>query len=525
MTDLQAPRGTDQDALTRMIEQWGNRRSRNILRSVYYDGKNALRDFGISLPPSMRSMEVVLGWPAKAVNVLAARCSFDGFVVPGESQDPFDLADLMAESGVEATLPQAITSALTHAVSFLTITPGDTARGEPEILILPKSATQATGLWDARTQSLTDGLSITKTDQEIGLPTELVWYSREHVTVFRREQGGKWSSDTRPNRLGRVWMEPLVFHPELERPFGHSRISRAVMALTDAGLRTLARSESHAEFFASPQRYALGADEDAFGGDMDRWNAVMSRMLAISKDEDGDVPTLGQFSQMSMQPHFDHLRSLASLFAGETSVPLSSLGIVQDNPSSAEAIYAAKEDLVIEASSANRVWGSALRRAAITAVMLRDGLAVAPEGLTALRAKWRSPATPSVVSASDAVAKQISAMPWIAESEVALEALGYDDATITRLLADKQRAEGGSLLDRVMEGRSELPESTEETDTRLDDAAAMRAKFDALGVAIRAGVEPLNAASLLGLDGVEFTGAVPISLRLPEKEAAEVEER
>lgn len=444
MTTLPAPRGTDQAALEKMIHQWGAKRPRNILRSVYYEGKNALLDFGISLPPKMRNIDVVLGWPFKAVNTLGARCQFDRFVSPSGEEDPYGVNALFVESGGDATLPQAITSALTHAVSFLTVTPGDTSAGEPEVLILPKSAAEATGLWDARTQSLSDGLSILSTDDG-GMPDRLVWYARDHVTTFERRQG-KWYADTQDNPTGRVWMEPLSFRPELHRPMGHSRISRAVMSLTDAGLRTLARSESHAEFFASPQRWALGADKEAFGIGEDRWNAVMSRFLVISKDEDGDTPTLGQFSQMSMQPHFDHLRTLASLFSGETGLALSSLGIVQDNPSSAEAIYAAKEDLVIEAKSAQRVWNAPLRRTAITAVMLRDDLTEVPEDLAGLRGNWLNAATPSIVSASDAIVKQVTAMPWIAESEVALEALGYDEGTIARLLADKRRSQGPSIL-------------------------------------------------------------------------------
>ena len=52
----------------------------------------------------------------------------------------------------------------------------------------------------------------------------------------------------------------------------------------------------------------------------------------------------------------------------------------------------------------------------------------------------------------------------------------------------------------------------------------MKAKFDALGVAVRAGVDPDDAATRLGLDGVEFTGAVPVSLRVPEADARQLED-
>lgn len=48
----------------------------------------------------------------------------------------------------------------------------------------------------------------------------------------------------------------------------------------------------------------------------------------------------------------------------------------------------------------------------------------------------------------------------------------------------------------------------------------MKTKFDALGAAIRSGVAPEDAATRLGMTGVEFTGAVPVSLRMPEAEAA-----
>lgn len=56
-------------------------------------------------------------------------------------------------------------------------------------------------------------------------------------------------------------------------------------------------------------------------------------------------------------------------------------------------------------------------------------------------------------------------------------------------------------------------------------ASELKDKFDALGVAIRAGVDPQSAARMLGLQGVEFTGAVPVSLRMPQTDATGLEEK
>lgn len=55
------------------------------------------------------------------------------------------------------------------------------------------------------------------------------------------------------------------------------------------------------------------------------------------------------------------------------------------------------------------------------------------------------------------------------------------------------------------------------------DPAAAKAAFDALGVAIRSGVDPEEAARRVGLGGIRFTGATPASLRLPKDDAAELE--
>lgn len=53
----------------------------------------------------------------------------------------------------------------------------------------------------------------------------------------------------------------------------------------------------------------------------------------------------------------------------------------------------------------------------------------------------------------------------------------------------------------------------------------IKAQADAMGILIRAGVEPERAAELVGLQNVEFTGAVPTSLRLPTSEASGLEEQ
>lgn len=83
------------------------------------------------------------------------------------------------------------------------------------------------------------------------------------------------------------------------------------MSLMSSVIRTMKRSEISAEFFSYPQKWATGLSED--NEIADKWRASMATLIAITKDEDGDKPTFGQFMQQSMTPHTDHLKMFASI--------------------------------------------------------------------------------------------------------------------------------------------------------------------------------------------------------------------
>lgn len=57
----------------------------------------------------------------------------------------------------------------------------------------------------------------------------------------------------------------------------------------------------------------------------------------------------------------------------------------------------------------------------------------------------------------------------------------------------------------------------------VEDPAAVKAKAEAMGILIRAGVVAESAAAMVGLNSVEFSGAMPTSLRLPAADAAALE--
>ena len=448
-----------------LLQVWQTKLSRNFLRKRYYDGKNHLKDLGISIPPALTDVETVVGWPAKAVDALAVRSIFDGFTIGG--RDDSDLTPLLTANDFKLLYSEAVTSELINSCSFCTVSSGD-GEDEPEVLINFYGATSAAALWDVRRKRIRCGFTIADyIDEPSGecVPTEVNYYTDGFVIKCRRDEStGSWATERVPTPVGRPLMEPLRYRPSLERPFGKSRISRAVMSITDSAVRTCLRAEVSAELYTSPQRYLLGADEDTFGGyesDVDararKVEAYLGTIFAITPNENGDIPQYGQLSAMSMQPHTDYLRSLAARFAGETSIPISSLGVVSDNPSSAEAMYAASEDLIIEAEALNDVNGRSLENVARMVMALREGRRVQEltEEQLDVRANFKNPMRPSLASQTDAVIKQAEVMPWMLEGDealsITLSELGYSESQVNQLVSSKKRAEGRENASAVLQ--------------------------------------------------------------------------
>jgi hypothetical protein len=432
------------DIIRSLFDVWRKKYSRNVLRSAYFDGKVPVKDLGISTPPQvMNRLRAVLGWPAKSVTALAQRNVFDGFVVEGSEQDPFDLLPLLEANRFDAELPQAITSAYKHSCSFITTALGDEQEGDPKVVIMARSAEWSAAIWDKRRRCVAAMLAITNADDQ-GRPTSLYVDLPEVTITAQRRSSGSWVAERQDKPFKGVLVEPITYDPQLDRPFGRSRISRPVMSITDSALRSVIRGEVAAEFYTAPRMAALGVSQDAFS--KGKWQAAIDRWFALTRDEEGEIPHVQQFPQMTMQPITDQFRAYASQFAGETGLALSSLGIVQDNPPSAEAMYAAEKDLIVEARASNRNIGAALQRMAQRVVMLRDELSEPSDELRRIRANWVNPAFTSPVTAADALVKLSTVFPWLSESEVALEYAGFTQPEVTRLLADKRRAQSGNRL-------------------------------------------------------------------------------
>lgn len=473
----------EQDLYRRLLRRLLEKRGRNRLRSKYYDGRNELKDIGYSLPPVAKDIEIVVGWPEKAVEALANRVVLDGVTMQDGSDLSRKVADLLDENDLRNTATSAHADALVHSCSFIAVLRGDTSIGEPEAIIQEFSADNATGIWDKRRHGLSSALLFEVTDD--GKTVQSIYLmDYEHTVVIVPAGPGYQVYDCTPN-TGRIPCELLAYKPDAKRPFGRSRISRTVMSLTDSAVRTFLRSEMQAELYSVPPRYFLGVEPELFRDENDNeiptWKLMMDHILAIPKDKDGEKPEVGQFPQYSFEPHSAQLRQTASMFAAATSMPPDMMGVLTDNPSSAEAIDKAQKELCLAAEQCQSWFGPAWER-----IIDRAQKLAGPDGsVQAVACQWRNPSTPSRAAAADAAVKLVQAGILPADSDVTYDMLDLSDRQRRTLRKEQRAARAQGNIDQLrarmnMEaaGGSEQPE----TDRRNPDGTAETAGAGAQGV-------------------------------------------
>ena len=314
---------------------------------------------GITIPPEIRRRyRSVVGWCAKGVDSLADRLVFREF-----ENDDFQVNDIFKVNNPDVFFDSVVLSAMIASCSFVYISKGED--DEPRLQVV--GAGDATGVIDPITGLLTEGYAVLDRDGNGNATVEAHFLPGQ--TKYYYADKNIQDSEVSHN-FQHPLLVPVIHRPDEARPFGRSRISRAGMYFQRYAKRTLERADITAEFYSFPQKYVTGLSNDA--EPMESWKATVSSMLQFTKDDDGEKPTLGQFTTSSMSPFTEQLRTAAAGFAGEMGLTLDDLGFVSDNPSSVEAIKASHENLRLAGRKAQRSLGSGLLNVAYIAACLRD---------------------------------------------------------------------------------------------------------------------------------------------------------
>ena len=316
------------DRLDELFQAWGAVMGRNRVLSLYYRMHNSLKDLGISIPENLLDVNCTVGWCEKAVKTRATRSTFDGFVFNGATDG--SLNELVSANRMRTLYDKAVRSTLVHGLSAFTVMRGQ--GGQPAVKVRAYSGTQFSVLWDKDADRIACGIVLADVDKD-GSPTKYVAHFVDAVLTFERS-GAEWSCEAEPNPMGRPMMEVLAFDPDLDRPLGHSMLTPEVLGIVDKAMRDVLRMEVGAEFFTFPQRYVIGAAEDLFStapegcernedgeyvdsqgnviqpvvSEVAKFKAYIGAIMAISRDENGDAPTVGAVHAVERRQLHPHVR-------------------------------------------------------------------------------------------------------------------------------------------------------------------------------------------------------------------------
>lgn len=444
--------------IVEMSEQMRRVAERNRERFVFYNAEQSFVNMGVAIPPEFEQYASVLGWNATAVDALARRVQLDGFVRPG-SIDRFDGLDAtLRRTGFYSQHKMAVQSMLIYGVAFVA-----TLKNAGALQVQAYSARDATGLWDPlRPGRLRAGLAVQEWTH-YGPKSVLLFYPGQVILLERPSFAADWSVSRYSTGLpDRVPLRPFRFRPQLDKPWGQSRITRPMMSLTRSGARSFLRGEMNGEVYGYPQLYGTNTPPEA----AEQFRSGMARFFALDyeRDEEGapvegaPESKIGQVQIGSQQPHMDQLRMTASMFAAEAQLPPNKLGIIHDNPTSADAIDIMDGEL-------NDVAGEAGESIDVPTVdlihdmwLLENNAVSLPTDIEALSCDMHDPAMTTRYSQRMALASLVTAGAVVPGEVVTYEAAGYSRATAMRLseaFKDAERKKNAqAMAEQALSARS-----------------------------------------------------------------------
>ena len=431
--------------VTNLADEYQRHVGHNELLRNYYEGNVTVSDYGVTADiPNDQTCH----WPQKAVDALADRIRLESLSTePGEVADALDR--VVRRNSLISNYNRHLPVKLIYGCMAATVTRD--ASGRARVRFHSAETFTALPSPDYTDGVVAGGLAIARREvtpwsQGRMVPTVVNLHTPHNVGEFRQVGTGQWTYSDGPTReeLPTLYVFSHNGTGTLA-PFGRTRITQFVRTLTDDAIRCMWHMQVSGAFYSMAKLYMTGLTDEQFDDIMAEKDAYqLSRLLALTVGADGENPNVGQLSGNSPQPFIEELRALACQFSGATGVPLNSLGIVQDNPSSAEAIQAAREDICLVAErdiEADRATLARVAKAAVAVELNTTADEVEPD----IMASFDSPMLYSLAARTDSALKVASVDPGFAGSDEFYGMVGFDDASIAKLRSDEVKRASASF--------------------------------------------------------------------------------
>lgn len=439
-----------------LVNEYQSHAGHNEMLRLYYDGGVTVSDYGVGADiPNDQTCH----WPSKAVDALADRITLERFNTPAD-YDPTALLSILDGSNVINAYNRHLAPKLLYGCMAATVTRN--RAGHAVVRFHSAETFTAIPSPDGKEGVVGAGLAIARVEFTpwstlVPVATIVNLHLPGNVVELRQVDAGQWVAED-------------GFTPEQEpslyvfthdgtgtmNPFGRTRITRFVRTLTDDAIRCMWHMQVSGAYYSVPKLAMLNLLPDQYEAVIDnKLKYQLDRVIATEVDENGDTRTaIQQLSGNSPQPFVDELRALACQFSGATGVPLNSLGIVQDNPSSAEAIGASREDICLIAQrdiDADRKTIERVIRAAL-AVERNTTTDRLDEGDRAITAKFADPLIHSRSEMADWVVKVNAVRPGFGATDVAARMVGIDDADLDSVKSDEVKAASSAAFNSIFGG-------------------------------------------------------------------------
>ena len=414
-------------ALGQLVEVFADRADKNRLLEQYYEAKQPTPSIGINNIPDTVDVPARCDWAAKAVTSVSERVRMNGFTFAGDYRDAA-LDRIERANGLSAGFNRHVASELVHGCMFATV-----QRIGDAVAVRTHTAETAVAIWDVAAQHIAAGFVVadsrrTKWSPNAPVPVQVNLHLPRRVVVITQHECGRWAAASKPTPLDRPMMEAFCFRPTGTKPFGQSRITPAVRYYVDEVQRTLRYMAVSGALYATPKDVLMGLSEAQFKAmEGENFNVMATSLFKATRAKDGSVPDYRRIQAASPQPYIDSIATYAKLFSGATGVPLNSLGIVQDNPSSAQAIEAQREDICVAAEDCIETNRESMRNVALMAMAVAENKTLdrlTDEQLSVMP-DFRNPMRPSLAATADAYVKIASVLDGFAQTREFLRGQGF----------------------------------------------------------------------------------------------------
>lgn len=426
------------------------------LSEAYYLGEQVIDNLRIAVPEELEFLRTIVGWASLAVDPYVERHAIDGFRLPNATDADARLGDMFSMAGLDAELPLAITDALSLGRGYWLVGTGE----DPELpKVTVESPLNMSVKWDLAGRVPKAALS-------------QYWDGGRHhaslmvpgkTTHLATDDSGLWVVVNRDEHdFDFVPVVRMPHGPRTTARDGRSAITPAIRSTIDSACRDLLALEVSRELYSVPGITLLGAAEADFvnadGTAQSAWDAYITRVRAMERDEEGNLPSIHQ-AQVYDPSVFTKLIDMRAASMGSlVAAPPQDLGLyTQGNPTSAEAAEVAEGRRNRRARLQQRSFGRDV--VDVMQMMLRfANKGTLPEEFRRIEVSWCDlDETPMGVS-SDAISKQIASGAVPATSDVTLSKLGYTATERRRLEQDRNlddgRQAGREIADALTRRRS-----------------------------------------------------------------------